>query len=450
MADKHPAGATYQEEECVLNLPSTVVAKVASYVPWQTKLKIVEGVPEWSDHICNSESWNVLKFEDMPSNSVNEIRKKFVTCLTSYGKYISDIHIVFRHEIDLFVEDLFEALLKFGVNVKILRLTSVYFCVDSIVDLFIKTIKNMPKLLEVHLLRPRTYLHSQNNIIAAMYRERCTHFLRTLELMDSSFENFDFRPIAILKHFTSLQKIRLKRDRLSKQVLIHLSKHSLNDVSLFQDEETPLLDAERDPMAPLLYDEGVWEEVRKNQPNFRVNLIVKNMYILRSLFPAHAPITSLVFVDIPSSVTKGLLDHVIENYASTLEIFVYSWTCDIDLLVSSHLRLDDRRVPAYLPEFVRSCPRLHTLVYGYEISTVNILLTAEVRKLNNFVLSLEALNFEFNRIDPEWPNCYIEWLQESSKSVESVEHTVSTIYGCEWRIATPIHMAYAVEYYCNV
>ena len=442
----------------VVGMPAMVVAKIASFVPWRSKLSLIQGVPEWADYLRDTEAWAELQFEDMPSHSLSKIRAEFLHCLTLYGRYMLDLHIIFKQEVDSFVKEIFDKLQRYASNLNILRLSSVYLCVDSVVEAFIKTLQRCERLKAVHLHWPHTYLHSQNNVVLAMYNSGLVHLLHTLDLSDTSFEG-DIAHLSILKHFRNLRKLRVKRDRLSGTELVSLAQASLQSVSLFQDEESPSLDKDLD--CSLLYGDQHWSKVIECKPSFRVNVIIKNIYVLRSAFPAQAPIRSLVFVDISSTLTKGLLDHMIQSYSKTLEVFVYSWTCDIDLLVGSNLRLDDRRVPASLPNFVRDCPRLHTLVYGYEISSLYILLTANTRRLDQFVVSLDALSFEdVSSVGVEedsveeggvyWQDSQMDWLQDSCKDLESLELTVSNLFGCKWRVADAMCMAYAVEHYSSL
>lgn len=433
----------------IVLLPATVVAHIASYISWQTKIALIEAIPEYCDYIRCSESWRRITFDDSmrkSSVSLQNDREKFVECLNNYGKFMSYLRIDFQPLNIEYVTEMFEALQNCSSHLKILRMTGILLWCDDMLENFVQTIKHFSFLQEVHLHHPVTYMHNINNIIMALHKEKCCHFLKTLELKSSSFNNVTGLPIShksmsLLRHFTSLQKLKFKRDHLTKRTLIHLVKHSLNHLSLFQDEEYPC-SLGFDEINSLLYDEQVWKTVKEIKPDFSVNVIVTELYLFRNSFPAGAPLSSLVLTDTSSSITKGLLKHIIACYSGTLKTFVCT-----EGEPCRPLCLDDYRVPTYLPDLVKNCSHLHTLVYGYQIAAVDVVLTAAVRQLTNLSFLLDAVKFSEIETQSAWSPTYTDWLQDSCQSVDHVQLTVSTMFEREWRLALPDQMADIVKYY---
>ena len=199
-------------------------------------------------------------------------------------------------------------------------------------------------------------------------------------------------------------------------------KNNLQEITLYQDEELPLSDAQQ-------LNHRFWDAVLKINPNFKVDLILRYILVIKDSFVPRMPLRSLVLDDLVNIVTKGVMDQIVNNYKSTLESFTYTNS------YLENFESGDSRLPAALVSMVTKCEKLHTVQYGFPLSSTSILLLACARKLDKLVIPSVEVSYEF-----DWPiqeDCsaeFVEWLKTSGWNERALEQAVSSVLKYDWKL----------------
>lgn len=423
------------------NLPSIAACNIMSLLPWKEKLWMADHVCGWQAHLCTFQAWPSLEYEDSAHSwRGRQQKKQILTCLSIYGRYITDITFYFKKDSEMHVERVLQTVGKSCANLKVVRIHNLHFCMDTLADMFVQMLVKCTKLKDVRLYFPETYLCSRGNIVNTVALEGQSKKITELLLMNDSFDSHDGE-LDILEHFTSLRRLRIRRRELSTQVLLALVNNKLKTLSIFKDEECLLGE-------PLVYTPELWQHVLSFKPDFKTNLVLSNIVVVKTMFPAYAPLQAVIFVDLSSTLTKGKIDLISEYYSKTLEIFVYTQTNTYQ-----SAEMADKRLPKSLPNLVNCCKKLRSLVYGYEISSTTLLLIANVRGLKHLVITEEELSYEMDwDSEEEWTEAFVSWLQQSGTDALALEAEISCMFGYNWRLATADNndMREAVEYYSNL
>ena len=307
---------------------------------------------------------------------------------------------------------------------------------------FINVLNSCAKIKDISIVRPSLVWGSadggKDSLIIPLVKNGHADKVKQLILGSDSLVDHE-GPLNLLTQFTTLRALRVRRNELTEDVLLHLTRNNLQSLSLFQDDEIPMGEH-------AVYTPDTWVSVLQSKPNFKLTLILRNVVVLRSLFPANAPIRALVLVDLSASLTKGILDTITQYYHNTLEIFVYTKSCVIGCA-----EMEDRRLPMALTDLVQHCQHLHTLVYGFEISSTTTLLIAQRRKLDNFAVLMDQISLEYDWTPrPEWTPQFVTWLRQSGSTMDALEREVSQLLGYEWKVITESNMAHFVGYFTNL
>ena len=409
-------------------LPSLAVCKILSFLSWSDKLWMSENVTEWHEHLCSVEAWPTLQYEETACTNKQQI----LACLSIYGRYINHITFCFKKQSNMHMERVLQAVGKYCCNLKIVRIHNLHFCMDSLSDLFAQMLVRCSKLDDVQLFYPETYLCSRGNVVNILAAQAASK-ITALILHNGSFDGHD-GVLHILQNFKCLRKLRIRRQELSFEVLLGLAKCNLQNLSLFKDEECLLGE-------PLVYTSEMWQQILALKPDFKTNLILSNIVVLKTMFPALAPLQAIIFVDLSATLTKGKIDLIAEYYNSTLEIFVYTHSNTYQ-----SAQMTDRRLPKSLPHLVNACKKLKSLVYGYEISSTTILLLGNQRRMKHLVIAADELSYEMDSVE-DWSPSFINWLQQNGSDMKSLELEISNLFQYKWRLANNNEMKEAVEYY---
>ncbi|ELT92154.1 hypothetical protein CAPTEDRAFT_215015 [Capitella teleta] len=429
-----------EESSFLETLPTVIMLQILSYLHWTDKLNLGEAIPSWEEALCSSIAWPHIDYREI-SLRCQKDRIVLYNCIEQYGAYIQSISISFRSALGIGGSQILKEIRCKCHNLSRLEFaTTIWDPCGGV--LFCQILSSCRQLKEVSLVKPSLVWGlgkvCKDSVLVPLIKDG--HSSKITKLLLSSESLIDHEgTLDILKNFTRLRTLRVRREELSDDVLIHLARHSLANLSIFQDEEMPLSE-------PMVYTASVWEEVLNLQPAFHVNLVLRHIVLLRSLFPVMVPLRALVLVDLSASLTKGILDTISEHYHYTLEVFVYSKS----YLVGS-ANLEDRRLPLALLDLACRCKKLHTLVYGFEISSTTALLLAHKRKLRHFSILLEELSFEFDWChQPDWKPEYVEWLRQSGRSILTLEEEISKLLGYKWRVASDQSMFQDVSYFVNI
>ena len=414
------SGVTAVDTQRLNYLPSLVVSRILLYLPWQDKLSVVETLPSWEPHLCYPTSWSELQYT-REQGTVHQ----FIQCLQKYGNYISAVCVDVRYGPGVqlqAINQILNNMATFCPHLQRVKLWDIHWD-DDVMRAFGDILENCAQLRDISLRQPVLWgsVDHHSSLLAMLARPEHSEKVRELVLGGVSLDGRD-RPLQSLSQFSQLRVLRVRREELSDVLLMHLSTNSLERLTLFQDT---------DYLGALTYSPGLWHHVLAQKPNFCVSLVLYNLTILRSMFSAQVPLITIVLVDLSTSLTKGILDTIAHNYHTTLETFVCAKDSKKD-----YTELNDRRLPASLIDLVRKCTRLHTLVYGFAISSATVLLIASERKLSQFVISADQLSLEIDeeQLENREPD-FTNWLVTNKSSVSSLETEVSYQFGYDWTVA---------------
>ena len=437
--DEGSAGTKGDPDLDISELPMVAVANVLSYLHWKDKMAAVTAIPVWHNHLCTMKAWQALSYHEDASTKA-EVRQKVSLCICTYGKYITRIKLAFHYWYPVGRRGR-QVLHEIATHCSQLRKLCIADTVWSEQAEFAlnRVLENCPKLHDLSLVRPvLAWSDEDDNVITIICKPRHAMKLTKLILTSESLLEHE-GPLDILQNFISLHTLKIRRAELSEKLLLHLSQRKLKLLSVFLEEEVEY-------GTPMIYSSAVWEQVRQNSPNFVLHLVLKNIIVLRSSFPAGAPLTTLVMVDLSASLTKGIVDTITDQYCGTLETFVYTKSCQLDCA-----KVEDRRLPAALYDLVCGCNNLHTLVYGFQISSTTALMIAKARMLRHYVLLLDDVTFEQDwPVQPDWSAEFLSWLKESGSSLGSLETAVSELLRFPWRMSTHFSMWENVNFFVNL
>ena len=424
----------------IQTLPYVVVSHICSFLQWQEKLCALQAIPEWEFHIHNCEAWKYLAYREVAHRAQQE-RDELSGCLDKYGRYITGIHLSFRYALGRKGTTILKNIASHCSQLKSLEVVGTIWDHPA-GQWFINVLNSCPKIKDLSIVRPSlvwgTADGGKDSLIIPLVKNGHSHKVTQLVLGSDSLVDHE-GPLNLLTQFTNLHNLRIRREELSEEILLNLSKKHLCTLSLFQDEEMALGEN-------AVYTSETWNKVIEAKPQFRLSLILRNIIVLRSLFPATAPIRALVLVDLSASLTKGILDTITQHYHRSLEIFVYTKSCVIGCA-----EMEDRRLPIALTDLVQHCKNLHTLVYGFEISSTTTLLIAQRRKLENFAVLVDQMSLEYDwTTRPEWSPQFVSWLRSSGSTMDTLEREVSQLLGYEWKVITESNMWRVVEYFINI
>lgn len=162
---------------------------------------------------------------------------------------------------------------------------------------------------------------------------------------------------------------------------------------------------------------------------FKVDLILQYILVIKDSFITNMPLRSLVLDDLVNIVTKGVIDHLVTHYHESLESFTYT------NLYLENFESGDSRLPAALVSMVSKCIHLHTLRYGFPLSSTSILLLAHVRKLRELTIPAVEVSYELDwAIQDDWDLSFWQWLETNCRSEKLLENAVSEVLGFQWHL----------------
>ncbi len=423
-------------------LPSIVVSYILSHLSWTDKLNAVRAIPAWKEHLYTMDAWPLVDYCEHNIGFLTE-RLKLLDCIVNYGRYLKKMKMNFHPALDDSVVELLKAMTDHCCNLTHLHLWNGAWMLQS-TQQFISFLDKCQSLCSLSIVKPDLKWNSltktckKDNILALLSLHGHAHKVRDLLLDEESLllpePGVRHSPISqLLQKYTSLKRLKIRRNELSESSLIHLASTSLEELTTYQTEE--LLFGES-----MAYQKQNWLEVCTHKPNFRFNLLLKDVVVLRTSFPQCAPLRVLVLIDLATSLTMGILETINECYAGTLEVFVYaakdSVSCEVE----------DKRLPSALVHLAKKCKHLNTLVYGFDISASTVLSIAQTTKLS--CLGVDESNLLF---DQDWhvqsvlSPMYVQWLQCAGSSLYNLEVEVSAIYGYTWTASSPQHMRHLIN-----
>lgn len=423
----------------ISSLPSVACSNVLSHLSWEEKLHAVDVLPCWTEALCCSKAWPQLEYIELPSTKFLK-RIDLCKCISAYGRYILRIRLCFHHHLEKRAAQIFREIAEHCWQLTHLEARKCHVWSNRSEEAFCDILVRCPKLDFISLVKPTlVWTEGEENILTRIVALGQAHKIKELILSNESLVDHE-GSLDILGEFKGVMRLKTRREELSEETFLELAKYGhLGRLSIFQDEEIPLV-------KPPLFSQVTWQSVLQSLPSLRLTLILRNIIVLRSGFPQLAPLRALVLVDLASTLTKGIVNTITQHYHNTLEIFVYSKSCLLGCAA-----MDDRRLPLALMDLAENCSLLHTLVYGFQISSTSVLLIAQARRLQHFSVLVEELSFDYDwQPRASWSPDFVKWLKGAGSSLEVMEAEVSRLMGAEWRVDTERHMWHYVHYYCNL
>ncbi|XP_062581721.1 uncharacterized protein LOC134243471 [Saccostrea cucullata] len=431
----------HSETSPITSLPSVVASKILSFIPWQEKTIVASVITSWAEALRCTEAWGCVKYGPEIEENVyfaSAGRSDFVTCVKQYGNFMRSIHLYFGYTITYPMEPTGEEILML-IHKRCGNLTALLveqeipegshsvlsYRWTSSVGVLIKNMTMEFKSLKSISLRQPIIVWNQDeeNMLMVLTCTSAASKITELELTYLSVLNHDGK-LHLLKNFTGLKKLTVRREKVNNDILLHLVKHSLQELILYQEEELPYEDQQD-------LGENFWLEVKKVCPAFRVDLILRYVMILKILFPSSMPLRYLVLDFLVNVMTKGIMDHITDCYKETLQRFTYTNS------FLENEEMGDSRVPASLICLTQKCSHLETLEYGFPLSSASIFLISQSRKLKNFVVPSVEVSY-VNDISTDILGSkaeeYIDVINTADNCRKTLETTVSHILGYHWTL----------------
>ena len=439
MTDSEPSRgncSTQRMSLCLDDFPAIVATQILSYLDWNEKLNCTLGIPAWRPHLHASTAWPTVKYSQESEENIYFVREKrtnFLFCVKVYGKFMKHLSISFGQKIGRSGLQILHAIAEKCINVVHLSITpqepqSEHMfhdmrwkksCIITVCDM----LTNFSNLTSFHLHSPLIDWSDprEDNIILTLYDASVAHKITTLELNSNSLIEHDGY-LQLLKEFTGLKKLTVRREKINNDILMFLVNKHLEEVTLYQDEEISLVDAQQ-------LGDQFWLDVLKIRPNFRVDLILRYILVIKDSFVPFMPLRSLVLDDLVNIVTKGVMDHLVSCYKNTLESFTYT------NYFLENFESGDSRMPAALVAMVTTCEKLNTLLYGFPISSTSILLIARRRKFKKLIIPAVEVSYEFDwTVNEDWDSNFVQWLEAHWVSRRLLEQGVSDVQGYPWKL----------------
>ncbi|XP_060064200.1 uncharacterized protein LOC132544600 [Ylistrum balloti] len=429
--------ATDRLTEClaITNLPSVVVTHMLSFLSWEDKLNVIIAIPQWCSCFRAVAAWKCVEYgNEMDENMyfLKEKRTKFLFCIKQYGKYMRSIKLIFGSKLSHMAIKIMHAVSEFCSHLTYFHIgQEVPLQVDeslvwrkSVVNGICSILQNCNQLNSVSICQPVIdWTESpDNNIILNIIQQGLAHKITNLELnAESLWEHEGYQDF--LKNFTHLKRLVTRRENITDEILLVLAQHKLEEVTLVQEEEIPLQQQEH-------LKEGFWTKVLNICPTFQIDMILRYIMVIKDSFPAMMPLRKLILDDLVNIVTKGVLEHLTENYKDCLEHFTYT-----NSLLENY-ETGDRRLPSSLVNMAMKCTKLRSLQYGFPLSSTSILLLARARKLEKLLIQAVEVSYEYDwQTDPNWSSEFVAWLKASGKNERTLELAVSEILGFKWKLS---------------
>ncbi|OWF35238.1 uncharacterized protein LOC110443184 [Mizuhopecten yessoensis] len=417
------------------DLPSVVVTHMLSYLTWEEKLSIIIAVPQWCSCLRSVAAWNCVEYGNEMDENVyflKEKRTKFLFCIKQYGKYMRSLKLSFGGKLSHMAVKITHAISEFCPHLTAFHIAQeVPFQVDeslvwrkSVVSGICGILQSCKLLSNVCICQPVIdWTESpDNNIILNIIQQGLAHKLTSLELNAESLWGHEGY-LEFLKNFTHLKRLVTRRENITDEILLYLVEHKLEEVTLVQEEEIPLQQQEH-------LKEMFWTKVLSICPTFQIDMVLRYIMVIKDSFPAKMPLRRLILDDLVNIVTKGVLEHLVDNYKDCLQYFTYT-----NSLLENY-ETGDRRLPSSLVNMAMRCTKLRYLQYGFPLSSTSILLLARARQLEKLLIPAVEVSYEFDwQTDPDWSFEFVEWLKASGKSERALELAVSEMFGFKWRLS---------------
>lgn len=422
--------------ECfaITDLPSVVATHMLSFLTWEDKLNSIIAIPPWSSCLRAVSAWKCVEYGNEMDENVyflKEKRTKFLFCIKQYGKYMRSLKLTFGSKLNHMAIKMMHAISEFCPH-----LTDFYIGQEipmqvdesliwrkSVVSAICGILHHCKVLNNVSICQPVVdWTESpDNNIILNLIQQGLAHKVTNLELnAESLWEHEGY--LEFLKNFTHLKRLVTRRENITDEILLFLVQHKLEEVTLVQEEEIPLQQQEH-------LKEGFWTKVLNICPTFKIDMILRYIMVIKDSFPAKMPLRTLILDDLVNIVTKGVLEHLVENYKDCLQHFTYT-----NSLLENY-ETGDRRLPSSLVNMAVKCQKLRSLQYGFPLSSTSILLLARARKLEKLLVQAVEVSYEYDwQTDPNWSPEFVAWLKESGKNEKALELAVSEILGFKWKL----------------
>ena len=420
----------------VAELPSVVATEVLVYLGWNDKLNAVKAIPTWRECLRSTTAWPIVSYSRESTDNmyfVKERRTNLLICIKHFGRYMKNIQVSFGYKIGRSGVQILRAISDTCSNLHAFSIKQETFPRELYAELIWKKataqavysiIENCIHLSTIRIISP--YIDwsdtRDSNIVLCCIDQNKAHKLTHLELTtDSLIEHEGY--LREMTSFTGLQKLAVRREKINNDLLMSLVKCNLKEVTLYQDEELSLEDARQ-------LGCSFWDEVLKICPDFKVDLVMRYVLVIKDSFAIHMPLRSLVVDDLVNIVTKGVMDYLVSNYHRTLESFTYTNS------YLENFESGDNRMPAALVSMVNKCEMLHTLQYGFPLSSTSLLLIAKARKLRKLIVPAVEVSYEFDwPVQDDWSPEFVTWLKRSGRNQYDLEAAVSEALGFHWKLS---------------
>lgn len=257
----------------VEEFPSIIATQILSYLSWNEKLNATRAVCLWKPHLLTPAAWPTVRYcSEVEENVyfVKEKRANFLICIKKYGKYMRHIDLAFGYKTGRTGLQILNAIANNCPNLKRFRFVPQENPgADSLAEtpltrsdvVAVCTILgNCKHLNSASIISPIIIWSNSpgSNLLLELCNANVASKVTELELISGSLLDHEGY-LKLLQNFTSLKKLMVRREKINNEILLHLVRNGLEEITLYQDEELALVDAQQ-------LEEAFWNAVRRLNP----------------------------------------------------------------------------------------------------------------------------------------------------------------------------------------
>lgn len=418
----------------IYSLPCSVVTQIFNCLTWREKIDLVNAIPEMKNSLSSISSWCYLEYnhdEVVTDIDADSFATNFIACITEYGKQFQNIRLAFSKENPDSILQLLKEISNKCINLTALELE--HFCANykckfpvdyfqQCSEVFCDILQKCPKLRSVNISSFVTSTIEDSTglvtLLTMIIGKKLTQAVTEIDFLLLSPYDVEFDYHYFVQCFENLRKLAVRREFLSKKIMLELMNKPLNELALYTDGESDTLNYGE-------IESDIWKSLISKCPDLSVAIELKQLNVTLKDFPQYLPITKIALTFFSTGVKlENLLRHFVDSYNKTLTLLYFILD---DSEEDGELELNDqfRQLSSVLVDTVAQCPKLTHLKYNIPLSSSMVLNIARQRKLKDLCL------YE-NKVSYEKEYQFASSTDDFPKNQEELEESVSVLLDRKW------------------
>ncbi|XP_064636924.1 uncharacterized protein LOC135493489 [Lineus longissimus] len=389
----------------LVNLPSVIITRILSFLPWKDKLEVVKYLPGWEDELTSPDAWSFFENTYTTIADRGQIflwHQELCLCIQTYGKYFQHCKIVLNYY-DLYDNGLhlLEAVSDQCCNLKTLALHhpicfgfNLVEVLHQYVDILTKIVDQSRCLRSISLFG-LDYLAldrfvGMNELFVSLSKDQHCPVAQRVKVLEFSHA-YDFsEPIHTLTYFDNLHFLKTEMQSLNTGIIDKLCSKKLRNLYLVNNGAT--LNEEFHEHSSIH-----WEELASKYPGLNVHYIFQGRTLHSCDLVTNSLVKSVVLDSMCNRVTHDLFEAIARHYGTRLELFAHLAT------EWSFMPYDDNLDQSVtFMHLLSHCPLLVKFLSQVAVSSSALLEMAESKQLSEIAVVENELLFDIDYAeDPE-------------------------------------------------